>query len=56
MHQMEAGLNEFSGKTFRRLLQKFTDTPIKGIISGTLVTALLQSSSLVTLMVLAFLA
>jgi phosphate:Na+ symporter len=55
MHQMEAGLNEFSGKTFRRLLQKFTDTPIKGIISGTLVTALLQSSSLVTLMVLAFL-
>jgi phosphate:Na+ symporter len=52
---MESGLNEFSGKTFRNLLKRFTDTPVKGVVTGTLVTALLQSSSLVTLMVLAFL-
>lgn len=55
MHQLETAVKELAGKSFRHLLQKFTDTPIKGISVGALITAILQSSSLVTLMVLAFL-
>lgn len=55
MHQLETAVKELAGKSFRHLLQKFTDTPLKGISVGALITAILQSSSLVTLMVLAFL-
>ena len=55
MHQLETAVKEMTGSSFRHLLQKFTDTPLKGISVGALITAILQSSSLVTLMVLAFL-
>jgi phosphate:Na+ symporter len=55
MHQLETAIKELGGKSFRHLLQRFTDTAWKGILVGTLITAILQSSSLVTLMVLAFL-
>ncbi|NVK50755.1 MAG: Na/Pi symporter [Cyclobacteriaceae bacterium] len=55
MNQMELGLRELSGKSFRNLIQRFTNKPLKGIVTGTLITSILQSSSLVTLMVLAFL-
>ncbi|PSL07813.1 Na/Pi cotransporter family protein [Cecembia rubra] len=55
MHQLENAIKELGGKSFRNLLQKFTDSSIKGILIGTFITAVLQSSSLVTLMVLAFL-
>lgn len=55
MNQLEFALRELAGKSFKNLLQRFTDTGWKGILVGTLITAILQSSSLVTLMVLAFL-
>ncbi|MFD2203062.1 Na/Pi cotransporter family protein [Shivajiella indica] len=55
MHQLETAIKELGGKSLRNLLQKFTDSAWKGILIGTLITAILQSSSLVTLMVLAFL-
>lgn len=55
MHQLETAIKELGGKSFRHLLQRFTDNAWKGILVGTLITAILQSSSLVTLMVLAFL-
>lgn len=55
MQQLEHALKELAGKSFKNLLHKFTDRPWKGILVGTLITAILQSSSLVTLMVLAFL-
>ncbi|MCS5489786.1 Na/Pi cotransporter family protein [Algoriphagus limi] len=55
MNQMELGLRELTGRSFRNLLKKFTNHPIKGILTGTIITSILQSSSLVTLMVLAFL-
>jgi phosphate:Na+ symporter len=53
--QLENAIKEIGGSSFRQLLQRFTDSPWKGILVGTLVTAILQSSSLVSLMVLAFL-
>ncbi|AFL86033.1 Na+/phosphate symporter [Belliella baltica DSM 15883] len=55
MNQLEGSIKELAGKPFRNLLQKSTNTAWKGILIGALITAVLQSSSLVTLMVLAFL-
>jgi phosphate:Na+ symporter len=55
MNQLEIALKEMAGKSFQVMLQKSTGTKLKGIFSGTLITAVLQSSSLVTLLVLAFL-
>ncbi|WP_143962513.1 Na/Pi cotransporter family protein [Litoribacter populi] len=55
MSQLETALKELAGKSFRKMLQSLTDQPWKGVLVGGLITAVLQSSSLVTLMVLAFL-
>src|SRR5690606_11078486 len=44
-----------AGKSFRNLLQRFTNRSWKGILTGTFITMILQSSSMVTLLVLAFL-
>ncbi|SEJ45738.1 phosphate:Na+ symporter [Cyclobacterium xiamenense] len=55
MSQVEQGLKGLAGNSFKDLLHRYTNKPWKGIVAGTLVTAILQSSSLVTLMVLAFL-
>ncbi|MBZ9729977.1 Na/Pi symporter [Salegentibacter sp. JZCK2] len=55
MHHLEHGLKGLTGKAFKKLLQRFTNKSWKGIITGTVVTAILQSSSMVTLLVLAFL-
>jgi phosphate:Na+ symporter len=53
MSVIENALEAVSGRSFRRFLRRNTDHPIKGILSGTLATAVLQSSSLVGLMMLA---
>lgn len=55
MHQLEYALKELGGAQFRKMLRSFTKTTWKGILVGVGMTAILQSSSLVTLMVLAFL-
>jgi phosphate:Na+ symporter len=55
MYHLENGLKGLAGKSFKRLLQRFTNKSWKGILTGTFVTAILQSSSLVNLLVLAFL-
>jgi len=54
MRQLETALRDFAGRSFKRWLQSYTDRPHKSVIAGTLTTAVLQSSSLVGLMVLAF--
>jgi len=55
MHQLEHALTELGGASFRKMLRSFTKTTWKGILVGVVMTAILQSSSLVTLLVLAFL-
>ncbi|MCX7958333.1 MAG: Na/Pi symporter [Deltaproteobacteria bacterium] len=55
MHNLEIGLEGLAGKSFKRMLHGFTDRKYKGIITGTVITAILQSSSLVNLIVLALL-
>ena len=54
MHLLEQGLQGIGSKTLKQFLQAQTNSPLKGVFTGTLVTAFLQSSSLVGLIVLAF--
>ncbi len=54
MHMMEESIRLLSGSAFRLLIRRYTGTRIKAILSGTFSTAILQSSSAVSLMVLAF--
>ncbi len=54
MHQLEDSLKQLSGGTFRKLIRKFTENWFRSVLSGTIATAVLQSSTAVSLMVLAF--
>jgi phosphate:Na+ symporter len=55
LHQLESAIREMAGKAFRNGMQRFTSNTLSAVLFGAVVTAVLQSSSLVTLMVLAFL-
>lgn len=54
MNLMEHVLKKISGRSFKLFLKKYTQNLFKAIIGGTLVTGLVQSSSVVSLLVLAF--
>lgn len=51
---IEESVKALSGRAFRRIIRQYTNGRLRAIGSGALVTALLQSSSAVSLMVLAF--
>ncbi|AOY58424.1 Na/Pi cotransporter family protein [Desulfococcus multivorans] len=51
---IEESVRSLSGRAFRRIIRMYTNGRLRSIGSGLLVTALLQSSSAVSLMVLAF--
>jgi phosphate:Na+ symporter len=53
MRQIEIALEQAQGRSFRAFVRRNTERPIQGVVSGTVVTAILQSSSLVGLMMLA---
>ncbi|MEJ2115641.1 MAG: Na/Pi symporter, partial [Gammaproteobacteria bacterium] len=52
--RIENAMHDLGGRKFVQILHNHTKNPVESIISGTVLTALLQSSSLVSLMVLAF--
>ena len=54
MFQLEESLRKLSGRSFRKLIRKFTKSWFRSVFSGVVATAILQSSSAVSLMVLAF--
>ncbi len=54
MQLMENSISHLAGRTFKVFLKNQTRHPIKGIFAGLIVTAALQSSSIVNLLVLAF--
>lgn len=54
MHMMEESIRVLSGVAFKQLIRRYTATRLKAIFSGMTSTAILQSSSAVSLMVLAF--
>jgi phosphate:Na+ symporter len=47
---MKSGLYSLSGHKLKKWLLRFTKTPFQGFVTGTLITALLQSSSAVMVM------
>lgn len=54
MSQLENGVKELAGRGFKVFIKRHTKNKLKAILGGTLITALLQSSSVVSLMILAF--
>jgi len=54
MLQMEDAIKTIAGRSFKLFLMKHSHSKVKGILSGAAVTAVLQSSSVVSLIVLAF--
>jgi phosphate:Na+ symporter len=54
MMYMELALKEFAGVKFKKWIKNSTNTNIKAILTGASATALLQSSSVITLMTLSF--
>lgn len=54
IHIMGEGLQKAAGKRLRRILEVLTNSPLKGILVGLGVTAIIQSSSATTVMLVGF--
>ncbi len=54
MAMMTEGLKIFGGERLKRSLERWTSTPLRGVAVGALVTALVQSSSAVTVATIGF--
>lgn len=54
MSTMGKSLEKIAGGKMEKILEKMTNTPIKGILLGAFVTAVIQSSSATTVMVVGF--
>ncbi|MBN2058199.1 MAG: Na/Pi cotransporter family protein [Candidatus Saganbacteria bacterium] len=54
MHIMSEGLQKIAGRSMRRILEMLTKTTIGGIAVGAAVTAIIQSSSAPTVMLIGF--
>lgn len=52
MNMMSAGLKEVAGRKLKAVLESMTRRPLMGFAMGTLVTALIQSSSAMTVMLI----
>ena len=55
MEYMESGFKAFSGGMLEKVLQKFTSNTPKAITTGFVATAVVQSSSLISIIVISFL-
>ncbi|MCI8485080.1 MAG: Na/Pi cotransporter family protein [Lachnospiraceae bacterium] len=54
MHVMGGGLEKLSGGKLERILEKLTSSPLKAVLLGAGVTAVIQSSSATTVMLVGF--
>ena len=54
MKIMSEGLQKLAGDSLRRILTAMTSNRVAGVLTGMLITALIQSSSATTVMVPAF--
>ena len=55
MHFMEDGFKLFSGGTLEKVLENFTSNKYKSLFTGFLTTSIVQSSSLISVIVISFL-
>lgn len=56
MTLLREGLFQLSGESLKNWLAKLTDTPLKGLILGTIITGILQSSSAVMVITISLIA
>ncbi|CCH47434.1 Na/Pi cotransporter family protein [Pseudodesulfovibrio piezophilus] len=54
MRLMTQGLRNTAGPSLRKILGQWTKTPLRGLFSGFMITALVQSSSAITVAVIGF--
>lgn len=54
MHMLEEALKTLAGRSFKLFLRRHTKNRIKAVLAGASVTAVLQSSSMVALLVMSF--
>lgn len=54
MKLMGDGLQNATGEKLKKIFEKITSSPLKGVLTGALVTAIIQSSSATTVMVIGF--
>ena len=54
MNSMSDALQKAAGEKMKKILEFLTKNPIMGVLAGALVTAVLQSSSATTVMVIGF--
>jgi len=54
MYHLEDGMRQIEGRSFKLFLQKHTKNKLSAILSGAGITAILQSSSIVNLILLSF--
>ena len=54
MNMMSEYLQKAAGDKMRRILSILTKNPVMGVLAGTIATAVLQSSSATTVMVIGF--
>lgn len=54
LYLIEQALQVIAGRSFKRFIRRNTRTPLRSVVAGTIATAILQSSSVVGLTVLAF--
>ncbi|MEG0481447.1 MAG: Na/Pi cotransporter family protein [Clostridium sp.] len=54
MNMMGDGLQNIAGDKLKGFFEKLTSNPIKGILTGAIITAIIQSSSATTVMVVGF--
>ena len=54
MEVMTAALHELAAERLRRMLARLTQTPLRGMLAGAMATAVVQSSSAVTVMTIGF--
>ncbi|MBI1219857.1 MAG: Na/Pi cotransporter family protein [Rhodobacteraceae bacterium] len=51
---LSEGLQALAGRSLRRALARFTNTPLRGVVTGAATTAVIQSSSATTVMAVGF--
>ena len=54
MNMMSSGLQKTAGDGMRKFVASMTSNPFKGVVTGLGVTAIIQSSSATTVMVVSF--
>ncbi len=54
MHMMSDGLEAVAGEKMKQILEKLTSSTFKGVLVGTIITAIIQSSSATTVMLVGF--